>query len=427
MKNKPGKIKAKILNWLGVPIDLNNSSFWENWISTSNSAGQIVTEETVLSLSAAWSCTRIISETVATLPLHIYERTNNGRRIATEHPLYNILHSRPNSYSSSVTYFESKMAAMLLRGNGFSRKKMINGRIVSLQFIPPSKLQIKEKSDKSLEFYFIESDGSQTKIQKNELFHIPGFSLDGKYGISAIKYGAGVFGSALAASDASNGVFENGLMPTVAFTMDRVLTKDQRSEFRQNLKEITGAMNSGKSPLLEAGMKVESVGISPEDAQLLESRAYSVEEVCRWFRVDPSLVGHGNKDSNWGTGLEQKLIAFLTFTLAPWLRRIESAIDHELLSPSDRGRYYAEFSLDGILRADSAARANFYSIMVNNGIMTRDEVRLKENLPQRGGNADKLTIQTSMATIDSIGKTDNSVMNALKKWLDQQEDKSNES
>lgn len=422
---QPGKVKAAILNWLGVPVQLTDSAFWSQWLSSRSAAGQQINEDSVMSISAAWACARLISETVGTLPLNLYERTSEGRKLASNHPLYSILHKNPNSKSTAVTYWESNVVAMLLRGNGFSRKQMISNRLVGLKFMPPHKLQFREREDGTLQLSYLQDNKKWIDIPDNEVFHIPGFSVDGQYGVSTIKYGAQVFGSAIAAQEAANGVFERGLMPTVAFKMDRVLKKEQRVEFREALSDISGALNSGKSPLLEGGMEAQMIGINPSDAQLIESRGYSVEEVCRWFRVDPSLVGHGNKDSNWGTGLEQKLIAFLTFTLRPWLTRIEQSINKYLLTPIEQQRYYAEFSIDGLLRADSSARAAFYSVMVNNGILTRDEVRELENMPKRGGNADVLTVQTAMAPIDTLGQSTNAeaARNALAAWLNEQDDK----
>ena len=241
----------------------------------------------------------------------------------------------------------------------------------------------------------------------------------GQWGVSVIQYGASVFGSALAANASANSQFEKGLAPTVAYTIDKFLKEDQRKEFREGLKVITGALQAGESPLLEGGMTASNIGIPPKDAQLLESRGFSVEEVCRWFRVDPSMVGHGNKDSNWGTGLEQKLITFLTFTLRPWLKRIEDAVNTRMMSPIEQMRYHVEFSIEGLLRADSAGRAAFYAAMVNNGIFTRDEVRVLENKMPRGGNADVLTVQSAMAPLDSLGasQTSDATRNALRAWL----------
>src|SRR5690606_35612137 len=129
-------------------------------------------------------------------------------------------------------------------------------------------------------------------------------------GLSAIRYGADVFGSAMSADDAANSTFKNGMMPTGAFKMDRVLTPEQRSDFREYAKTISGAMNAGKSPVLEYGITPEAIGINPADAQLLESRGHSVEEICRWFGVPTWMVMKTDKGSNWGTGLEQQQLAF---------------------------------------------------------------------------------------------------------------------
>jgi HK97 family phage portal protein len=166
-------------------------------------------------------------------------------------------------------------------------------------------------------------------------------------------------------------------------------------------------------------MDVTTVGINPDDAQLLQSRAFSVEEICRWFRVPPFMVGHSEKSTSWGTGIEQQMIGFLTFTLGPWLKRIEQAIQKDLMTPAERSRYFVKFNVEGLLRADSAARAAFYSAMVNNGIYTRDECREKEDMLPMGGNAAVLTVQTALAPLDDLGKTDDAgaARAALLSWL----------
>ncbi|PNQ53677.1 phage portal protein, partial [Vibrio agarivorans] len=303
---RPGKFKSAILNWLGVPTSLTDAAFWNWWAGEQNAAGQNVNEKTVLTLSAAWACSRLISESVATLPLHLYERTANGRRLATEHPLYRVLHSTPNWASTATTFWESAVAAMLLRGNAFVEMKRVGGRLVSLHFLDPARLQGNTDGNGVLHVRYTDPGGVQREIPNTALWHLPGFSLDGVWGLSTIQYGASVFGNALASGVAANDMFEQGLTPKIAFTMNAVLKKEQRQDFRENFENITGAINAGKPAVLEGGMDAKVLAIPPRDAQLLESRGFSVEEVCRWFRVDPSLVGHGGKDSNWGTGLEQK-------------------------------------------------------------------------------------------------------------------------
>ncbi|HGN1626665.1 TPA: phage portal protein [Pseudomonas aeruginosa] len=399
---KPSRLKAAVLGWLGVPVGLTDENFWNQF--GTNVAGQAVNECSVLKLSAVWACARLIAETISTLPLGLYEKTARGRIALTDHPLYSIIHSRPNPDSTAVVFWEAMIVSMLLRGNGFAEKNYIGKRMVSMDFLAPGRLSITRDANGNRKYRYTEKDGTQREIPAKNIFRIPGFTIDGDWGLSAIEYGSQVFGSALAAGNAANSTFEKGLAPTVAFTMQRVLNKEQRTEFRESLAEVSGAINAGKSPLLEGGMDAKTIGINPKDAQLLESRAFSVEEICRWFRVPPFMVGQSEKSSSWGTGIEQQMIGFLTFTLRPWLTRIEQAINKDLLSLADQMTTYAEFSVEGLLRADSKGRAEYLASMVNNGLMTRDEGRAKDNLPLMGGNADVLTVQTALIPLDQLGK-----------------------
>lgn len=386
------------------------------WNGSSTSAGQTVNEKNVLSLSAAWACARLIGESCGTLPLHLYKKVSGGRERAEEHSLYSIIHRKPNADVSAGSFWESMVVSMLLQGNGFAKKMMIGNRLVGLDFLVPGRLAISRNTAGKLEFRYTGYDGVQREIPREQIFHIPGFTRDSHWGMSAIQYGAGVFGGALASQTAANSVMENGLLPTVAFTVQNVLKPSQREEFRAYADAISGALNAGKSPVLENDMKAQKIGIDPKDAQLLETRTFNVEEVCRWFRVDPSLVGHGGKDSNWGTGLEQKMLAFLMFTLRVWLVRISTAINTQLLTTVEQRTHYAEFAIEGLLQADSKSRAEFYQVMVDHGIMTRDEVRQKENLPLKGGNAGELTVNAATTKLNELNPlAGTSVMNLLKK------------
>lgn len=366
------------------------------------SSGQTITEQTALTLSTVWACTSLVSETIGTLPLHIYKKTAKGREKADDHQLSYILRNKPNTKSTSSVLWQSTVASMLLRGNGILKKLTVGNKLVGLQFMPYDKLQIRLDFEGNAEYYEIQSRGVAVKIPNKDIVRIPNFTIDGNWGLSTITYGAKMFANSLNGMDSANNMFEKGLLQTVAFKTDKRIRGDQREDFRKSFEQYSGAMNSGKAILLEDGMDVKTVSLNPKDAQLLESRAFSVEEICRWFRVDPSMIGHGNAVSNWGTGLEQKMIGFLTFTLRPILTRIEQAINNELIPLEDRGIYYAEFSIDGLLRGDSSSRATFFREMVNAGIMTRDEVRKLENLPPLGGNAEKLMTNGATQPIDTL-------------------------
>lgn len=417
---RPGRVKAAVLEWLGIPLSLTDTEAWGGLLGT-DAAGQRVTPDTMLTLSAVWACARLISQSIGCMPLSLYERAGSGKRVATQHPLQLVLHDMPNPDTTAGKHWEATVAAMLLRGMAHAEKMMLGGRLVGLQFLMPSRLAISRDSRGNKQYRYTEKDGRQREIPANRIWAIPGFSLNGTDGVSVVRYGAGVFGAAQAAEKAASGTFERGLMPTVWFKYPRILKDSQRQEARDLIEgRLSGAVNAGRPAILEADMEVGTIGISPDDAQLLESRGFSVEEICRWFGVPPFMVGHSEKSTSWGTGIEQQIIAFLTFTLTPWLRSIEQAISKDLLTPVERTRYFPKFNIEGLLRADSAARAAFYSAMVNNGIYTRDEVREKEDLEPMGGNAAVLTVQSAMAPLDSLGSAPSDgqrAQAAMRAWL----------
>jgi HK97 family phage portal protein len=399
-----GRFKRAMAAIFRIPIEADTGDAIGKVVTFQSEAGQTIDKDTILALSSVWACTRLISETISTLPLTVYERTPNGRQPAVNHPLYKILKLSPNAYSTAQTFIESNIASMLLHGNSWNRIHRFAGEISALEFINPNALTgVKRDSNGNVTAIIYQDKNKDVTLRKEDLFFIPAFSSNGKTGLSTVQHGAKVFGSALAAGESANEHFDNGLMPTTAFSYDKPIAPDQRDNFRSYAAELGGALNAGKSVMLEQGMGVESIGIPPKDSQLLESRLFSVEEICRWFRVDPSMVGHGGKDSNFGTGLEQKDIGFLSYTVNPWLKRIEQRMDKFLLTPEEQTRYYIEFNFEGLLRADSKTRAEFYKTMIQEGVMTRDEVREKENLLKQGGNADKLTVNAATTPLDQVG------------------------
>jgi HK97 family phage portal protein len=411
---KVGPIRAAILAWFGMAVVSTGGD------TASSDSGVVVTADGAMQITAVWSCVRLIAETIATLPLSIYERTRDGKRVAHQHPLHFIVHDQPNHEVSASVFWEAMVAAMLLRGTGRAERLMVGDRLVGLSFLAPMRLSITRGVNGYKEYRYTEDNGTQRIIPASRIWEVPGFSLDGKNGCSVISYAANVFGAAIAGDQAAAQTFERGLLPRIWFKFPRVLTPQQRTDARATIENrLSGAVNGGKPAILEADMEVGQLGILPKDAQLLESRAWSVEEICRWFRVPPHMVGHTGKSTSWGTGIEQQMIGFLTFTLAPWLKRIEQAIAKDLLTPADRARYYAHFVVEGLLRADSAGRAAFYSVLVNNGILTRDEVRELEDRAPMGGNAAVLTVQTSMAPLDTLGQqsADQTARAALREWL----------
>ena len=271
------KPSASIGEWFGKSIKLGDGGFGGQFLGGQSSSGKTVNVDNAMQLSAVWSCVRIISTSVAGLPLGVYLReADGGRKDARDFGLYDVIHNSPNEDMTAFQFWQAMVAAMLLRGNAFAEILRIGSRIVALDFLLPSRVDLDLDDDGRITYWYRPRKGTRRQIERQNMLHIPAFSLDGRVGLSAIRYGADVFGAAMSADDAANGTFKNGLLPAVAFKVDRILKPEQREEFRDYVKQVSGALNAGRSPVLEQGITPESIGINPVDAQLLESRAYKI-------------------------------------------------------------------------------------------------------------------------------------------------------
>lgn len=366
-----------------------------------NDAGVAVTTTNAMQHDTVWACVRLIAESLAMMPLHLMIRDPKRPQKATKHALYDLLLYSPNTESTAYLFWEAVVTAMLLQGNAYVEIKRYNGQISSLMFLAPNRLTVVKDLNGNKRFFYRDDDGKSREIGRAKVWQLQGYSLDGKDGCSVIEYANKVIGGAMAAERSAARTFWNGMMQAVYYTVQAFLTEEQREAFREH---VVGTVERGQTPILEGGTDVKSIQIKPSDAQLLESRSYSVEQICRWFRVPPSMVGHNEKSTSWGTGIEQQVLGFLQFTMTPWLTRIEQSISKDLLTPAERTRYYPKFDVKALMRADSGARAKFYDTMVKGAMMTPDEARAEEGLPILGGNASKLLIQGAMVRLDDLGQ-----------------------
>jgi HK97 family phage portal protein len=368
-------------------------------------SGQSVTPDSAMQLAAVWACVRLISETVATMPLILYQTAANGARTVAENdPLYSLLHQAPNADNTAVEFWEGVTLALCLWGNAFAKKEMSGGRLVALTPLAADRMVVARTPSGALEYRYTDRKG-RAVYREDQVFHVRGFGGSADVGLSPISFARQSLGTAMATDQMAGALFANGARPSGILTVEQILTAEQRQQLRENIvAPFVGAENAGGLMVLEAGLQFQQVTMTPEDSQFLETRAFQVEEICRWFRVPPFMVGHTEKTSSWGTGLEQQLIAFLTFALKPYLVRIEQAVSRSLLRPEQRQTLKPEFKVEGLLRTDSAARSAFYAIMVQNGIMTRNEVRRLENLPPITG-GDDLTVQSQNVPLGQTGET----------------------
>ncbi|HAT2329567.1 phage portal protein [Citrobacter sp. Cpo089] len=399
-KKRPGRIKTAIVNWLGETIGLNDAAFWQEWYGTSSS-GKVVTAEKALALASVWACVRLLSESVSTLPMKVYERAADGsRKLALNHPAYQVLCRRPNSEMTPSRFMLMVVASICLRGNAYVEKKLIGTKLVSLVPLLPQCMKVDRLEIGELRYTYTEKGVARIIPVKN-MMHIRGFGLDGVCGMMPMRTGRDVFGAAMAVEESAAKIFENGIQTSGFFLSKNLLTKEQRQKNRENLNRFVGSKNAGKVMVLEGDMSYQGITLNPEDAQMLESRSFSIEEICRWFRVPPFMVGHTTKQSSWASSVEGMNLLFLTNTLRPMLVNIEQEISRCLLNGDED--LFAEFSVEGLLRADSAGRAAYYTTALQNGWMSRNDVRRLENLPPIDG-GDIYTVQLNLTPLEDLRK-----------------------
>lgn len=368
--------------FLGRNLGLTNPTLI-NWYSGGpTNSGESVNVDTAMRLETVSACVRLISGTIATLPCRFFQRDADGRGTMTlTHPIAKLLHDQPNADMTAVVFWEVMVACLLLWGNAYALIDRNGvGQIVAITPIYPERVGAPIRNPDGSIYYVVNVRGQTIDVPDSNMMHVKGFSLDGRVGLSTIALARETLGIAQAAEKTAASLFRNGLRSSAFFTREGFLDDVRRERFEQEyLPKFSGAINSGKMPVLEGGWDIKSLGMNPQDAQLLATRNFSIEQICRWFGVQPVMIGHMEKTTAWGTGLEQMNLWFLTYTLRTILRKIEQEISRSLLLPVEREKFYAEFNVDGLMRADSAGRAALLKVYAENGLRTRNEMRALDN------------------------------------------------
>jgi HK97 family phage portal protein len=364
-------------------------------------SGKSTSLETDLQLAAFWACTRVTAQACAAMPLPMYQEDANGGRVKIDHPLSYIINESPNADMTSLEYWESMVAWLCARGNAYSEIVREGNRIVALEFLPASCVEVCRDHNREL-FYRFSDRGKLYELPPDKVFHVKGFGFGGDEGLNPVRYGSQIFGAATAAEESSGKLLGNGLMPSGVLKSQSELSETQRSDLNDILQKYVGSSKAGKVIVLEAGLDYEQLSLDPETMQLLETRRFSTEQICMFMGVPPIVIGHAAEGvTAWGTGIETIQLQWLATGLNPILKRIERRIRKQLLGPGSRG-VYAEFNRDSLLQMDSTARANFISSAVQNGWMTRAEARRASNMRFIEG-SDFLTAQTNLAPLDKLG------------------------
>lgn len=375
-------------------------------------SGKPVNENTAMQMTAVYSCVRILSEAVAGLPLHVYKYNDSGgKEKDLSHPLYQLLHDEPNPEMTSFVFRETLMGHLLLWGNAYAQViRNARGEVVALYPLMPNKMKVDRDSKGQLYYLYqrTQEDApaigstSQVYLSPSDVLHIPGLGFDGLVGYSPIAMAKNAIGLAIATEEYGAKFFANGAAPGGVLEHPGTIKDPQRVKESWN-SAYQGSGNAHKVAVLEEGMKYQAIGISPEQAQFLETRKFQINEIARIFRVPPHMLADLEKSSF--SNIEQQSLEFVKYTLDPWCVRWEQSMSRVLLSESEKPQHFIKFNVDGLLRGDYASRMTGYATARQNGWMSANDIRELENLDripaEQGG--DLYLINGAMTKLEDAG------------------------
>lgn len=361
-----------------------------------NPSGVRIDPESALRATVVLACVRVLSASVAGLPLHLYRRmAGGGKELARDNPLYRVLHDAPNSWQTSYEWRETLMLHLLTHGNAYCE---IRGAGESRQLIPlhPSRMRVERLENGRLRYTYREDRGSSTVYSQDAVMHLRWLSDDGVNGIVPVEIASDAIGLSRALEIHGAAFFKNGARPGLVLTTDQMLSPEAAENTRNQWERAhRGPDRSHRVAVLQGGLKIDAYGGNNQESQFLESRRFQVEEICgRIYGVPPHLIGDLSRSSF--SNIEQQSLDYVQNGLMPWLRRFESAITRDLLTDDET---FAEFDVRGALRADAAGRSAFYNTMASLGVFSVNEIRGFENLnPVDGG--DIRVVPLNMQTLE---------------------------
>jgi len=358
-----------------------------NFFFGSTSSGKPVNEHTAMQMTAVYSCVRILSETLAGLPLHVYKYNDSGgKEKYLKHPLYKLLHDEPNPEMTSFAFRETLMSHLLLWGNAYAQIiRNAKGEVISLYPLMPNKMTVDRDANGRLFYLYQRSSEDVPSLGKDnqvylapaDVLHIPGLGFDGLVGYSPIAMAKNAVGLAIATEEYGAKFFANGAAPGGVLEHPGTIKDPQKVKESWNAA-YQGSANSHRVAVLEEGMKYQPIGISPEQAQFLETRKFQINEIARIFRVPPHMLADLEKSSF--SNIEQQSLEFVKYTLDPWVVRWEQSMCRALLSDSEKPTVFIKFNVDGLLRGDYESRMSGYATARQNGWMSANDIRELENL-----------------------------------------------
>lgn len=374
-------------------------------------AAKNVNAETAIRLSAVWACQNIRAETTGALPFTLRDA---NKMPVTDHPLFNVLTNSPNYDQTTPEFFSLAVAHIDMFGNFVARiDRGVGKKIIALTPVDPNTCQFEYNKSGTRRRWKIDGED----FSDDDVFHVPGFTLQGGWGAPRLDIGRQILGAQIEANRSALTAFRNSLKVGGFFEVDKNPTAEQLKDFGQRMGVFARPENSGRWMTLLAGMKPiagDQFRIKPSDAQLLESRYFGIEEICRLYNVPPPLIGHTSKSSSWSSSIENLNLFFQIYSLQPTIVRIEKRISKKLLTPYDIAEgIQPKFSMQGLLRGDLKSRTAYYASGLQNGYLSQNDVLALEDRPGIGPEGDVYRVQLNMANADQASE-DNSDSNNSK-------------
>lgn len=377
-----------------------DDDFWYTNPYTVSSSGAVVTPEGSLQVSAVLACVRVLAETLAHVPLHLYETQERGRRKATDNPLYTVLHTAPNDWQTSFEFREMLMGHLCLRGNAYARKVPGPGGAVT-QLVPlhPDRMKVEQLPNGRILYTYVLDTLKKATFSQEQLLHIRWFSQDGIQGMSPITVARNAVGLASKSEEYGATFFKNVGRPGGVLKLppgQRIKDDKNYQRLKASWRNAHSGANMHSVAILEDGMEWQQVGLTNEDAQWIESRKFQTTEIARIYRVPPHMIADLEKATF--SNIENQDIGFVKHTMLPWFRRWEDALQRDVI---DDPAYFARFALDGLLRGDSASRSTFYREMFNIGVLSINDIRELEEMDAVEG-GDTHFVPLNMVPLDRV-------------------------
>lgn len=406
----------------------------ENWYAGNDLPGDTLgqmSEDIALRYSVFFACNRVLAETFASVGIREYRKDKDGDREATNDTgLFPILHFAPNDETSRFNFQECLMYQINLGGNFVAERLMDGRKIAGFSQIPWENYDIvRDRDDRKLK-YRIRGSTQQIVLNRDQVLHIPGPSTDGYVGMSLLSFAASAIRLGTTYDSFGQKFYKNGATPSGVFEIDGAVKDEAYNRLKKDLSErYTGLMNAGKPMLLEDGMKYKALTINPIDAELLGSRKFQVEDICRFFRVQPHLVQHLERSTN--NNIEQQSLEFVMYTMLPHFKRVEDNINSQLLTPQQRAEgYYFEYNMASLLRGDQKSMSEAFSKGIQWGWFSVNDVRRLLNLNSiTDGDThlqplNMVPVGTDPADTGN-GSVDNAIEDTVKRLIDEAANKGN--